>query len=188
MNSTLNGCQRSVVASRHELCSAGADLRVGALSEHRARRGVQREAAMPEVPQVPPSIYIASLADYNAGRLHGCWIDARMSVEEMQRLVAELLDSSIGPAAEEWAIHDYEGFGDATIDTHDSLEEVHELAVRLQRDARAANRASTTDGSDMPGPIGQGSRGATPPVLARSRRRPRRSGNRDLPGPSLESG
>lgn len=57
-------------------------------------------------------IYVASLADYNAGRLHGVniTIDGQ-DVEEIQEAVQAMLAESREPIAEEWAIHDYEGFG-----------------------------------------------------------------------------
>lgn len=60
-----------------------------------------------------PRIYVASLADYNSGRLHGRWIDvAGKTAEEIQEEVQEMLRASKEPIAEEWAIHDHEGLGD----------------------------------------------------------------------------
>lgn len=58
-----------------------------------------------------PRIYVACLASYNNGLLHGKWIDANQSAEEIQNEVNALLAASPVPGAEEWAIHDYEGFG-----------------------------------------------------------------------------
>ena len=55
-------------------------------------------------------VYVASLADYNAGRLHGRWIDATLGAEHIQAETAAMLQESREPFAEEWAIHDYEGF------------------------------------------------------------------------------
>lgn len=57
-----------------------------------------------------PKIYVASLADYNAGRLHGKWIDI-VDEEQVKNEISEILKTSPEPIAEEWAIHDYEGFG-----------------------------------------------------------------------------
>ena len=82
-------------------------------------------------------IYIACLASYNNGTLHGKWIDATSDVDEMQEDVNALLRSSkypnvmvecpacggvcrVGacstckssgevPSAEEFAIHDFDG-------------------------------------------------------------------------------
>ena len=57
-----------------------------------------------------PAIYVASLSDYNEGRLHGEWIDATLDAEDIQAEIAEMLEASTIPNAEEWAIHDHEGF------------------------------------------------------------------------------
>jgi len=57
-----------------------------------------------------PRIYVASLADYNAGRLHGRWIDLDgKTIEEVHEEIEEMLKTSPIPGAEEWEIHDYEG-------------------------------------------------------------------------------
>src|SRR5580704_284540 len=58
-----------------------------------------------------PRIYVASLSDYNAGRLHGAWISAAQTAEELSESVQEMLNSSPSPGAEEFAIHDFDGFG-----------------------------------------------------------------------------
>lgn len=75
-----------------------------------------------------PRIYVACLAAYNAGKLHGVWIDADQSVDDLNEAVQQMLARSPKPGAEEWAIHDYENFGDVTIGEHESLELVSELA------------------------------------------------------------
>lgn len=58
-----------------------------------------------------PRIYVASLADYNAGRLLGKWIDADQDDEAIHAEIQAMLALSPEPIAEEWAIHDREGFG-----------------------------------------------------------------------------
>jgi antirestriction protein len=58
----------------------------------------------------PPMIYVASLSDYNAGELHGVWLDARDELERMELQVEELLAQSNQFDAEEIAIHDFQGF------------------------------------------------------------------------------
>ena len=55
-------------------------------------------------------IYVACLASYNAGILHGKWIEATADADELKARVQAMLDRSPEPYAEEWAIHDYEGF------------------------------------------------------------------------------
>lgn len=59
-----------------------------------------------------PLIYVASLSDYVAGRLHGVHIklDGR-ELDEVWGEVQKMLKSSRDPGAEEWAIHDHENFG-----------------------------------------------------------------------------
>jgi antirestriction protein len=53
-------------------------------------------------------IYVACLAAYNSGRLHGAWIDLEGDVDEddIQEAIAWILSTSPTPGAEEWAIHD----------------------------------------------------------------------------------
>lgn len=63
-------------------------------------------------------IYVASLSDYNAGILHGTWIDfAQLTdLDDLRAAIAAMLATSPtakaepGQPAEEWAIHDYEGW------------------------------------------------------------------------------
>ncbi len=85
-------------------------------------------------------IYVASLSDYNAGRLHGEWIDADQDADEIQAAVKAMLAKSKEPSAEEWAIHDYEGFGGIRIHEWESFETVSELAAAIEEhgDAFAA--------------------------------------------------
>ena len=63
-----------------------------------------------------PRIYVACLAAYNNGVLHGGWIDADQGEEGMRAEIAAMLKASPIPNAEEYAIHDYEGFGDVRIE------------------------------------------------------------------------
>ena len=56
-------------------------------------------------------IYVACLSAYSAGILHGEWIEATADADELKLRVQAMLDRSPEPYAEEWAIHDYEGFG-----------------------------------------------------------------------------
>ena len=57
------------------------------------------------------NIYVACLAAYNNGKLHGCWIDATQELDDIQDQINSMLVSSPEEDAEEYAIHDYEGFG-----------------------------------------------------------------------------
>lgn len=75
-----------------------------------------------------PRIYVASLADYNNGRLHGTWLDASREPEELYADISRMLRSSREPGAEEFAVHDYEGFGEARIDEYDGIDHVARIA------------------------------------------------------------
>ena len=60
--------------------------------------------------ELTPRIYVACLAAYNNGQLHGAWIDADQSADAIHEEIRAMLASSPTPGAEEWAIHDYERF------------------------------------------------------------------------------
>lgn len=79
-------------------------------------------------PKPSPAIYVASLADYNNGVLHGKWIDAAREPEAIQADINDILDSSREPDAEEWAIHDYEQFGRWRVNEYDSIDQVSRIA------------------------------------------------------------
>lgn len=79
-------------------------------------------------PKPSPAIYVASLADYNNGVLHGKWLDAAREPEAIQADIDAILASSREPAAEEWAIHDYEQFGRWRVNEYDSIERVSRIA------------------------------------------------------------
>ena len=74
-------------------------------------------------------IYVADLAAYNNGILHGQWIDALQSVDEIQTAIFSMLGDSPITGAEEWAFHDYEGFEGVQISEYEGLETVHNLAL-----------------------------------------------------------
>lgn len=63
-------------------------------------------------------IYVASLSDYNNGRLEGKWLDLAdySDASELMEAIQEMLDGLTkkykkidGEVREEWAVHDYEG-------------------------------------------------------------------------------
>ena len=82
-----------------------------------------------------PRFYAACLASYNAGTLHGAWIDATTDVDAMQDDINAMLrasphpnvmveDPATGaevPSAEEYAIHDYDGLP-SSLGEHPGLE------------------------------------------------------------------
>ncbi len=76
-----------------------------------------------------PRIYVACLAAYNSGYLHGAWIDAAQDAWSLWDDVQVMLASSPVAGAEEFAIHDYEGFGPLRIAEYTGLGTVAELAA-----------------------------------------------------------
>jgi len=84
-----------------------------------------------------PRIYVASLSDYNAGILHGRWLDATAQPEDIETQISEMLADSpttkrYGDVAEEWAIHDYEGFGQAHLSEWEPILGISRLAQGIQ--------------------------------------------------------
>ena len=77
-------------------------------------------------------IYVADLAAYNAGKFHGVWIDATMGMDEIWEEVKNMLAKSPEPMAEEYAIHDYEGFGGYGLSEYEGLERAHEIAAFIE--------------------------------------------------------
>lgn len=74
-------------------------------------------------------IYVADLAAYNAGYLHGVWIDATLAVDDIQEAIQSMLTSSPVSNAEEYAIHDYEGFEGVSLSEWEGLQSVHQIAT-----------------------------------------------------------
>lgn len=50
-------------------------------------------------------IYVADLAAYNNGKLHGVWINATDDLDDIQKQVNKMLAESPEGFAEEYAIH-----------------------------------------------------------------------------------
>ena len=82
-------------------------------------------------PRLPPPdpirIYVACLAAYNNGHLHGEWIKVTDEASIWEAVQAMLFASPIDEA-EEWVIHDYEGFEGAEVGEFYSFANVVELA------------------------------------------------------------
>ena len=76
-------------------------------------------------------IYIACLAAYNAGILHAAWIDADQPADDIGAAVEKMLATSPVPGAEEWAIHDHEGFGSLRLSEWESFERVSDIATGI---------------------------------------------------------
>lgn len=81
---------------------------------------------------VQPRIYIACLAAYNNGKLHGRWIDANQAASEIWDELNAMLKASPSPGAEEWAMHDYEGFGGVHLSERPDIDRISILARLIE--------------------------------------------------------
>jgi antirestriction protein len=79
-----------------------------------------------------PRIYVACLAAYNNGWLHGAWIDVEDDAQAVRAQVRTMLAASPVADAEEYAIHDHEGFGQVEIGEYAGLDRVAEIAGFLR--------------------------------------------------------
>ncbi len=77
-------------------------------------------------------IYVADLAAYNNGKLYGVWIDATLDPDEIQGQINNMLAESPEGFAEEYAIHDYEGFGGYSVSEYEGIQSVHEIACFIE--------------------------------------------------------
>ena len=96
-----------------------------------------------------PRIYVASLSDYNAGRLHGRWIDANQPAETIREEISQMLAESKEPSAEEWAIHDYENFAGYNVGEFADLEQLSEIASLILEHGPVFGRLLTHFGGDL---------------------------------------
>lgn len=106
--------------------------------------------ATPEVARGDvPRIYAASLSDYNAGRLHGAWIDCDQDHDDIAEKISEMLAESKEGVAEEWAIHDTSGWGPVHLSEYESLEDVARLGTGIATHGMAfAHLAAHLDTND----------------------------------------
>ena len=87
-----------------------------------------------------PKIYVACLSAYNAGYLHGLWIDCTQQPEDIEDDIKWMLSWS--PVAdtepcEEFAIHDYEFWEGIELSEYEDIETVSELAQLLEEHGKA---------------------------------------------------
>lgn len=99
---------------------AGPQSEHGEPSEGRERRERDR-----------PRIYAASLSDYNAGELHGAWVDANQDPDDLGADIDAMLAASPTGGAEEWAIHDYDGFGPMRLSEYETIDTISRLAAGI---------------------------------------------------------
>jgi len=94
-------------------------------------------------------IYVACLAAYNNGVLHGRWIDAAQDADSICDEVNAMLAASPISGAEEWAIHDYEGFEGAPITEYQGLESVAEIAAFIGEHGALGGKLIEYFGGDL---------------------------------------
>ncbi|GAB2646825.1 antirestriction protein ArdA [Kribbella swartbergensis] len=102
-----------------------------ALIEHEDMLAARRQAleAGETEKRAHPRIYVRSLVDYTEGHDIGGWIDASQDLEDLQADIHRILAQSLHPhwtgePAEEWAIHDQDGFGQIQLREYESLDVV----------------------------------------------------------------
>ena len=106
-------------------------------------------ATTPAPPQHDrPRIYVACLAAYNNGFLHGRWIDAT-NPDEIMDAVRDMLAASPMPDAEEWAIQDYDGFEGASLSEYASFETVCALAEFIEEHGELGGKLLEYFGDDL---------------------------------------
>lgn len=94
-------------------------------------------------------IYVADLAAYNNGILHGAWIDATLDIDDIHAKIIELLKNSPEPFAEEYAIHDYEGFCGIDIHEYEGIESAHKKAVFVEEHGELGAQVASHFGDDL---------------------------------------
>ena len=94
-------------------------------------------------------IYVADLAAYNNGKLHGVWIDATKSVDEIFDIINTLLENSPEEDAEEFAIHDYEGFEGLDISEYEGIQSAHDKAIFIEEHGALGGAVASHFGSNL---------------------------------------
>jgi len=92
---------------------------------------------------------VACLAAYNNGHLHGRWIEANQDFDDIQSDIATMLATSPISNAEEWAIHDFEGFEGAEIGEYTSIETVIKLAEFVSEHGELGGKLLAHFGGDL---------------------------------------
>ena len=99
--------------------------------------------------ELTPRIYVACLAAYNNGILHGEWIDADKGVDHINEQVAAMLKAAPVELAEEWAIHDFEGFEGFKLNEYASFDRVAEIAEFIAEHGRTGSLIADSYGNDL---------------------------------------
>lgn len=97
----------------------------------------ERERSGEKERKLQPRIWIGSLADYNAGRLHGAWVDADQEPDGIWEGINDVLQNSPTPGAEEWAVFDFDDFGPVRLSEYESVERISRLGVGIAEHGEA---------------------------------------------------
>jgi antirestriction protein len=80
-----------------------------------------------------PRIYVACLSSYSNGKLHGKWINCfNTTADQIEEQIEAMLESSPEEDAEEWGIHDFEGFGEYKVSENEDLDNLVELVDLIE--------------------------------------------------------
>ena len=83
-------------------------------------------------------VFIQSLADYNAGRIVGDWVDVTgMEESDLREAINKVLAQSKEETAEEWMIADYEGFYSFELGEYSSNKTIIEAAKAINEHGEA---------------------------------------------------
>ena len=94
-------------------------------------------------------IYVADLAAYNAGYLHGVWIDACSDIDDIWEQVKTMLAESPVENSEEFSIHDYEGFGGYQLSEYEGIGAAHEIACFIEENPKIGGELLNNFGGDL---------------------------------------
>ncbi|MEZ4711637.1 MAG: antirestriction protein ArdA [Caldilineaceae bacterium] len=94
-----------------------------------------------------PSIYVACLAAYNDGILHGAWIDATEDPDAITEAIRTMLKASPIDGAEEHAIYDYDNFHGLELSEYTSINSVHAYATFIKEHGKLGAELLTYTGN-----------------------------------------
>jgi antirestriction protein len=77
------------------------------------------------------------------------WINALSELDEMFASIEEMLKTSPERYAEEYAIHDYEGFDGCSLSEYQSIESVREIAIFLDENPDIGGELLTYFNNDI---------------------------------------
>lgn len=95
-----------------------------------------------------PRAWVASLADYANGNLHGAWFNATHEPALLELAAKHMLRLGHTGGAEEWAIFDYDDFAGAELGEYESFETVSRIARGIAEHGEAFGHWAAYVGSE----------------------------------------